>query len=316
MAASDEDDEEDGDDDVDLTLRHVSQKLPLALARAFSRTRAPIESATWSETQLTSRQRRLDRALLVKAGSKERLLHVEWSLVMSRDLPWRVFEYHVMTAMALRDEARAKAARKLPRIESVVVLLSGRDEPWPEEGEYRTSSEETGFSGVRFRIEPVYQRTVAELERRAAESASPLWTLFTPLARDADPAKMRRILDRLREDSSEESFEEMGVAMAVLARLNRRDTTLRRVIRSCLPRVLVMKNWNYREGREEGRKLGHIEVAASLIERRLGRTLSAEECDRLALRIGKRENRLRLVDALLDLSTPDLEVWLAAPVDG
>lgn len=77
-----------------------------------------------------------------------------------------------------------------------------------------------------------------------------------------------------------------------------------------------MKNWIYREGREEGRKLGHIEVAASLIERRLGRTLSAEECDRLALRIGKRENRLRLVDALLDLSTPDLEVWLAAPVDG
>ncbi|AUX41815.1 uncharacterized protein SOCE26_032400 [Sorangium cellulosum] len=52
-------------------------------------------------------------------------------------------------------------------IESVVVVLSGREEPWPTHGSYRTSPPGEAFSGVHFRIEAVYQRTMAELASHA-----------------------------------------------------------------------------------------------------------------------------------------------------
>jgi hypothetical protein len=45
----------------------------------------------------------------------------------------------------------------------VVLVLRGRQEPWPEEGEYGTDWPELPWSGTRFRVEAVYQRTVAEL---------------------------------------------------------------------------------------------------------------------------------------------------------
>ena len=51
--------------------------------------------------------------------------------------------------------AETPAGQKTPRIRSTLVLLSGREEPWPTEGEYRTSPEDAPFSGVSFRIEAV-----------------------------------------------------------------------------------------------------------------------------------------------------------------
>ncbi len=151
-------------DDVDLILRHVSRKFPDALARALLPTHGPIAVGGWIDTQVSGRQRRLDRALALSIAGSRCLLHVEWQLSMTAELPFRVYEYNVLLALAQADEA-PPGAQPLP-IESVVVLLGGREEPWPAQGQYRTSRPEARFSGVRFRIEPVYQYTIAQLMAR------------------------------------------------------------------------------------------------------------------------------------------------------
>jgi hypothetical protein len=143
----------DETEDLDLTLRHVSRRFPAQLARALLPPGAVITAVSWLETQLTSRQRRLDRALDVTASGERRLEHTEWQLEMTADVPFRVFEYNTLSALALAVET--PAGQKTPRIRSTLVLLSGREEPWPTEGEYRTSPEDAPFSGVSFRIEAV-----------------------------------------------------------------------------------------------------------------------------------------------------------------
>lgn len=178
----------EGMEDVDLTLRHVSRRFPEQLARALLPPGSVITAAHWPDTQLTARQRRLDRALEVTANGKRRLFHTEWQLEMEADVPFRMFEYHALFALSLAVEGAPDG--RPPPIDSVLVLLSGREKPWPAEGEYRTSSPGAPFSGVRFRIEPVYQRTVAELCARG-----PLWAIFAPLAIDADRDQMKRVLE-------------------------------------------------------------------------------------------------------------------------
>src|SRR5262249_31441836 len=136
-----------------------------------------------------------------------------------------VYEYHVLPALSLGDglaaaaaaQARAKGAAprgraeepvapEIPRIESTLVLLSGREEPWPAEGEFRTSPESGLYAGVKFRIEPVYQRTVEELEAKG----SPVWMMFAPLAVDATARSMERVVKRLREQASRRDFNELA----------------------------------------------------------------------------------------------------------
>src|SRR5262249_20264759 len=156
-------------------------------------------------------------------------------------------------------------------IESVAVLLTGRKRAWPTHGEYCTSSPDEPFSGVHFRIEPVYQRTVAELEARGS-----FWSIFAPLAADADKGKLAQVVERLRATTSPQGFEELAVAMAVLAGADQRKRGFRDVVRSLLPRELVMQNWIFKEGREKGRKEGRkegckegrLESFAHLFERR------------------------------------------------
>ena len=133
-----------------LVLRHISRQFPEALARALVKTRDPIVVGSWTDTQVTGRQRRLDRALEVSVGGRPGLLHVEWQLTMTAEIAFRVYEYNVLLSPAQGDATRP-GEEPLP-IESVVVLLAGREERWPAEGEYRTSRREGRFSGVRFRI--------------------------------------------------------------------------------------------------------------------------------------------------------------------
>jgi hypothetical protein len=64
-------------------------------------------------------------------------------------------------------------------MESGVLLLTGRRQRWPRAHALRTGWRERRWSGTRFRIDAVYQRTVAELFARG----SPFWLAFTPLAR-------------------------------------------------------------------------------------------------------------------------------------
>ena len=99
-----------------------------------------VTSAKPLETQATSRQRRLDRGIDVVVDGERGVDLTEWQLEMPANMPFRMYEYHALTALALAGEA-AQAKTKPPRIRSTLVLLSGREKAWPEEGEYRTSPE-------------------------------------------------------------------------------------------------------------------------------------------------------------------------------
>src|SRR5690242_14973294 len=69
-------------EDVDLALRHVSRRFPEQFARALLPPGSVITAASWPDTQITARQRRLDRALEVTANGGRRLFHTEWQLEM------------------------------------------------------------------------------------------------------------------------------------------------------------------------------------------------------------------------------------------
>ncbi len=236
-------------DDVDLVLRHISRQFPEALARALVKTRDPIMVGSWIDTQVTGRQRGLDRALEVSVGGRPGLLHVEWQLTMTSEIAFRVYKYNALLSLAQGDAAQ-RGEEPLP-IESVVVLLAGREERWPAEGEYRTSRREGRFSGVRFRIEPVYQSTVAELMARD----SPLWLIFAPLAVDADERSLPQVIEALRARTSPREMDELGVAMSVLADADARKRGLRGVITSLLPEA-VMESWVYNQGKAKGQQEG------------------------------------------------------------
>jgi predicted transposase YdaD len=348
-------------DDVDLVLRHVSRLFPTSFARALLPPKSTITSATWLETQVTARQRRLDRALAVQlADGQHRLLHTEWQFRMSADVPFRVYEYHSLLSFVLHDEQQAAetakaapsaakrdgqaaktlphasktegkaakpavkgagwsrgAARARPCIESTVVLLAGREKPWPAWGRYRTSPPDAPFSGVRFRIEAVYQRTVAELEAKG----SPLWLIFAPLARDATPARMAQVVTALRTQTSAREFDELAVALTVLADADRRQRPgLRHAIMAQLPKELIMQSWVYKQGRKEGIEKGReqglekgreqgLKPFERLLERRVGRALSEAEHRTLSERVATLGPD-RLSDVALELSGEALAAWL------
>jgi len=231
-------------------------------------------------------------------------------------------------------EENRKGAALRPPIESIVVLLGGREEPWPSHGSYRTSPPNAPFSGVVFRIEAVYQRTVAEIVARGG-----LWLAFAPLAIDADERRVAEVLETLREREPRSVFEEVGVAMTVMADADCRKRGLGDVVRSLLPRELVMRNWIYQEGMEKGletglaqglekglekglakgletglekgREEGEHRTLLRLFERRLGRPLSAAEHARLGERIHT-QGAEKIADLVIDLSADDLATWLAA----
>jgi hypothetical protein len=295
----------DETEDLDLTLRHVTRQFPEQLARALLPAGAVITSARWMDTQITSRQRRLDRALDVTAGGERRIEHNEWSLEMKANMPFRVYEYNSLTALAL--VAETPAGEKPPRIRSTLVLLSGREEPWPAEGEYRTSPDDAPFSGVSFRIDAVYQRTVAELQARG-----PLWTIFTPLAVDAEPERMKAVVEKLRAESSREAFAELTVAMTVVADKDKRQRGLRGAIISVLGEEVVMESWVFKKGKEQGEQSGEQKALVRLYEKRIGRPLDEGEKVTLLQRLGSLGYD-RVVDVRDELPPEALASWLANP---
>jgi hypothetical protein len=326
----------DSGEDIDLTLRHVSRRFPEDFARALLPPGTPITAATWLDTQVTARQRRLDRVLDVVAGGKRRLEHTEWQLEWEGDLPLRIFEYHVMIALAAAQEAGKGA--ETPPVRSTLVLLSGRDRPWPEEGEHRTSPPEAPFSGVTFRIDAVYQRTIAELTARD----SPLWLVFAPLAVDADPEAMRRVLELLRQRTAPKDFDELAMALTVMADADRRQRGLRHAILPLLREEIVMTSWVYTQGKEkgleegraegvkkglaegvkkglaegvkEGRKEGRVEAMQqtlrNLLVRRLGRSPGPDEEQALARRA--REVTPEQLVEVVEMPPETLLAWLLA----
>ncbi len=309
-------------DDIDLVLRHVSRLFPEQLCRGLLPPDCVITTATTLDTQVTSRQRRLDRAIDVRiAGGERRVLHNEWQLRMEADVPFRVFEYHTLLVFALMDEliaaksaaaktgvAPAEAAMNLPPVESTVVVLSGREEPWPEEGAFRTSPDDAPYAGVGFRIEPVYQRTVAQL----AAKGSLLWMIFAPLAIDATPDGMAEVIEGLRRDASPREFEELSIALTVMADADKRRRGLRDVIVSLLPEEIVMESWVFKQGIEKGIEKGSRQELSRMFERKLRHPLAEQEQATIAQRLDTLgADRLR--DVVLDLPADALAAWLQNP---
>jgi hypothetical protein len=296
---------------------------PEQLSRALLPPGCVIATATWLDTQVTSRQRRLDRAIDVRiADGDRRVLHNEWQLRMESDVPFRVFEYHTLLVFSLMDELAAaksaaakvgvtlpEGAMKLPRVESTVVLLSGREEAWPEKGDFRTSPDDGPYAGVGFRIEPVYQRTLAEIAARG----SLLWLIFAPLAVDATPEGMAKVVEDLRREASPREFEELSVALAVMADADKRRRGLREVIVSLLPEEIVMESWVFKQGIEKGIEKGvqkgSRQELTKIFERKLRRPLADQEQATLVQRLDTLgADRLR--DVVLDLPAEALEAWI------
>ena len=255
------------DDDVDLTLRHLTRCFPDDLARALLPGAKTLTEVTWLETQVAERQRRTDRGLLVVADGRPRVELVEWQLRWELDLPYRMYEYHALQSMGLRDST--PKGKRPPRMRSTVVLLSGREWPWPAWGAYRTSPRGERFSGVRFRIEPVYQYTLDALRAQR----SPLWMVFAPLAVDATPEAMHRVVQELRDALPARRFDELGVAMTVLADADARKRGLRAPIAALLPEEIVMHSWVYKQGEEKGIEKGLRQSIALALSAR-GKRLS------------------------------------------
>src|SRR5271154_4160983 len=125
----------DGAEDLDLTFPDVPRRFPEHLARALLPPGTVVTSARCSETQVTSLKRELDRGLEVVVDGERRLEHIEWQLEMRADGPFRIYEYNALTSIAL--EAETPAGEDTPRIQSTLVLMSGREKPWPDRGTYR-----------------------------------------------------------------------------------------------------------------------------------------------------------------------------------
>src|SRR5581483_3223254 len=159
--------------DLDITLRHVAQAMPKDLARGVLGPSAEVEVEGWEDTQVATIERRLDRVLAVRVAGRRRWLHVEWQWEWTADLPYRVFEYQALLAMAQRNPSHP--LRRSP-MESTVVLPSGRAKPYPAWGRFRLSPREERFNGVRFRIDAVYQQPSSALLARG----SLLWLVFAP----------------------------------------------------------------------------------------------------------------------------------------
>lgn len=329
-------------EDADSALRSLSRRFPEALAELVLRPGEQIESAEWLETQVVVRQLRMDRVLRVRlAGGEERLIHGEWTERLNRQVERRLGEYHLSVAVAERVDAEtagkfAEGDRDRRGLESIVVVLRGRKKRWPKLGKYRTTPRNSRFGGAWFHIEPVYQRTVAELEARG----SVFWLAFVPVAIDADEEKLMRVISRLRNELDQEHFDELIGAMTAIAKLKKDSQRFISVIQSNSSKEVPMNpfvrlaldegivfGWQQgleqglvrgrkqglEQGLEKGRKQERarsLSMLQRILERRLGRPLTDKEHQRINKRFNK-EGPESIGDVVGDLSPEQLAAWLA-----
>jgi hypothetical protein len=308
---------------ADIALRHVTRQHPEDLARALLPPGLPFEVSGWFDTQLTVVERRSDKTLDLHAAGGRRLLHVELAADMEADVPDRVDEYHALLVLALRVEARKASPRPKPRapagsapasptgprapvpVHSVVILLRGRKEPWPAYGEYGTDWPELPWSGTRFRIEAVYQRTVDELRARDGL----LWLVFTPLAKDASAAAMREVLDEIRcRVVAEKERVALFEALLLMAHLDPWGHNLMEEIRAMLLEMDPEAFELYPTLREAFEK-GEQKILSSLFAQQNGRAPTRDEQEALVKRaheLGEEE----AIRALLKLHGDALGAWL------
>jgi hypothetical protein len=304
-----------------IALRHIARRRPEELARAFVPEGCPVEVLGWIDTQVTKLERRPDKALRLRVAGKPRVLHVEFCFALRADVPDRIFEYLGFIFTVLRAEA---PAHDVPPIKSVAVVLTGPRRRLPATARRCTAWPDDRFSGAHFRVDAVYQRTVAELRARS----STLWLVFTPLARDADPSSMREIVAEIRDGATnDEERGELYAALLVMAIIDPWGHNLRREIGTMLEdeehdlfrRMPVLGDMIVEAEKlalERGEKLGREEALAQLLgrlfARRLGRRPTTTE-ERCLVERAEVLGPERVEDALLDLERDALVRWLAEP---
>ena len=175
----------------DLLLRTFSQNFPKEFVKGFLPPNTEFTLVGWTDTQLTTKERRMDKAIKILVDDKEALLHVEFQTEPDSDMDHRVFEYHNLLALAECGIYHNKP----PPIKSIVILLTGTKDPGPLSREYKTSWEGEPFCGVRYDVVPVYLMSIEELEAKQ----SLLWLVFAPLTIDAEEDKIKELLKRIEE---------------------------------------------------------------------------------------------------------------------
>lgn len=136
--------------------------------------------------------------------------------------------------------------------------------------------------------------------------------IFAPLAVDADPARMKQVLDKLQAESSPRDFGELAVEMTVVADKDKRQRGLRDAILSALNEEVVMESWVWNQGKQQGKQQGEQSLLVMLYEMQLGRPLTEGEHATLMKRLGTLGNQ-RLLAAQQAQSAEALAAWLADP---
>ncbi|MCA9641193.1 MAG: hypothetical protein KC492_10885, partial [Myxococcales bacterium] len=200
----------------------------------------------------------MDKALELCSDGDRRFLHVEVVVDPSR-LPRRIHEYASLLVMSLDASAQATddGSDTLPPVKSVALLLSGRAKAWPPIGELRTSwPDPEPWTGHKFQIEPVYQRTVDEMLSRPGV----FWLVFAPICMDATAASMRHVVEEMRRrEANETERAELYAAMLVVAELNTWGHNLGEELRAMmrdLDHETIMQSRTLREAFETGVKKG------------------------------------------------------------
>ncbi|WP_437821614.1 hypothetical protein [Sorangium sp. So ce1078] len=324
--------------DADITLRHLARRRPEDLVRALVPEGRPVEVLGWVDSQVTNIERRLDKALRLRVDGEPRVLHVEFCFALRDDVPDRVFEYLGFLFAALRLEAPGEP---VPPIESVTVILSGRRRRLPATGKRRIAWPGRPFSGVHFRVDAVYQRTVSELRARG----SVLWLVFAPLARNATAAALRQVVAEIHAGAATaEERAELYTALLVMATIDpwghnllkeliimvedKEEGLLRRT--PIIGEMIIEaerrgeqrgeergerrgEERGERRGEERGEQRAIAELLGRLFARRIGRRPTAEE-ERSIVERARAMGAGEVEDALLDLDGEALIRWLAEPI--
>ena len=295
--------------DADITLRHIARRRPEDLARPFVPD-GRVEVVGWVDTQVTMLERRLDKALRLRVDGEPRVLHVEFCFVLHADVADHVFEYLGFLFTALRSEAPHEP---VPPIESIAVVLSGRRRRLPALGRRRTAWPGRRFSGTHFRIDAVYQRTVAELWARG----SVLWLVFVPLVQDATIAALQEVIAAIHAGAAtKEERAELYTALLVMAAIDPWGHNLRKELMMMVEdkeEGLLRRTPIIGEMIIEAEQKVITELLGHLFARRVGRRPTTDE-ERSIVERADAIGRGKVEDALLDLERDALVRWLAEPV--
>jgi hypothetical protein len=307
--------------DADITLRHIVRQHPEALVQALG-VQGRVEIVGWLDTQVTALERRLDKALGLRLDGALRAVHVEFEYKLTKGIGRRLYEYQALFHLGCSRDAPDKP---VPPIESLVVVLTGRKKPRPADARHRTGWPERRWSGLRYRVDAVYQRTVEELRARG----STLWLVFTPLARDATIEAVRSVIEELRARVSDrEELADLYAALLVMADVDPWGHTLREEIAAMLESrskdlievsktlrdafdrgILKGREEGIERGIEKGRQEAVEKMLYRLFMRRLGRAMTEREQQALAARAHTQDPE-EVEDRALSLEGEALAAWL------